>query len=63
MASVMRRVGATQRGTCRPRAHDGCEFGDRLINHHVGSPPVGSALPVASCSSSAESFRCTSMTR
>jgi ABC-type phosphate transport system substrate-binding protein len=39
-----------------------CQIANRLVSHHLGSPPFTSALPVATCSSSAESFRWTSMT-
>jgi hypothetical protein len=63
VASIVRCSRAAQRRTCCSFAKDGRQFGDGLIKHHFGSPPLGSALPVASCSSNAESFRCTSITR
>src|SRR5215470_6506841 len=62
VASIVRGSRAAQRRTGGALANDGRQFGDRLIDHHFGSPPVGSALPVASCSSIAESFRWTSIT-
>src|SRR5579859_391051 len=54
---------------CAAERHARCAFAedwgqitDRLIDHHFGSPPLVSAPPVASCSSSAESFPWISIT-
>src|SRR5262249_43701290 len=62
MTSIVGGSRATQRRTCRAFANDWCQIAHGLINHHFGSPPLDSAPPVASCSSSAESFPCTSIT-
>src|SRR5262252_1479431 len=60
---VVGRPRLAEGGTRRPRADQRRQVLDRLVSDHVGSPPVGASLLVASCSSSAESFPCTSITR
>src|SRR5437868_6207426 len=63
VAAIVGRSRTTHRSTRRSRPNHCGQFGDRLVCHPVGSPPVGSALPVASCSSNTESFPWTSITR
>jgi hypothetical protein len=53
--AVVASSGFTQRRAWRLHAHDRCQLCDRLVDHLV-SPLSSSALSVASCSNSAESF-------
>ncbi len=63
MASVVARSRAAQRSTRGTFAERASQIVDRLVDHHFGSPPLSdAALPVVSCSSSAESFPWTSIT-
>lgn len=61
VAAVVRRACDAERPACRPDPHDRGQLCPRL-GRHCFSPVVGLALPVASSSSSAESFPCTSIT-
>src|SRR6266542_2805217 len=63
VAAIVRCSRSTHRGTRGSCPDHYSQVADHLVGHHFGSPPPVSAPPVASCSSSAESFPCTSITR